>query len=60
MVYLNLQPHIQSLVAFRSNQKLSFRFYDPFKILATVEAVAYKLELPALAQIHPVVHVCQL
>jgi hypothetical protein len=60
MVYLKLQPHIQSLVAFCSNQKLSFRFYGPFKILDRVGVVAYKLELPALAQIHPVVHVSQL
>jgi hypothetical protein len=42
MIYLKLQPHIQSLVAFRSNQKLSFRFYGPFKILDRVGVVAYK------------------
>jgi hypothetical protein len=60
MVYLKLQPHIQSSVASRSNQKLSFRFFRPFKILARVGAVAYKLELPQSALLHPVVHVSQL
>jgi hypothetical protein len=60
MVYLKLQPHIQSSVAFRSNHKLSFRFFGPFKVLAKVGAVAYRRELLASAQIHPVVHVSQL
>lgn len=60
MVYLKLQPHIQSSVAFKSNHKLSFRFFGPFKVLARIGAVAYKLELPASAQIHLVVHVSQL
>ena len=59
-VYLKLQPHIQSSVAFRSNHKLSFRFFGPYKIIARVDLVAYKLDLPATAQIHPVVHVSQL
>ena len=60
LVYLKLQPYIQSSVAPRSNQKLSFRFYGPFKILAKVGAVAYKLDLPDDCRIHPVVHVSQL
>jgi hypothetical protein len=41
MVYLKLQPHIQSSVASRSNNKLSFRYYDPFKVLQRVGSVAY-------------------
>lgn len=60
MVYLKLQPHIQSSVAPRSNHKLAFRYYGPFLILQRVGAVAYKLQLPAHALIHPVVHVSQL
>jgi hypothetical protein len=60
MVYLKLQPHVQLSVAFRSNQKLSFKFYRPYKVLQKVGSVAYKLDLPAHAQIHPVVHVSQL
>jgi len=54
---LKLQPHIQSSVATRSNQKLSFRYFGPFTILQRIGAVAYKLDLPSTSQIHPVVHV---
>jgi hypothetical protein len=60
MVYLKLQPHIQSSVAPRSNHKLSFKFFGPFQVLQKVGSVAYKLELPPQAQIHRVVHVSQL
>jgi hypothetical protein len=60
MVFLKLQPHIQSFVAPRSNHKLTFRYYGPFKILQRVEAVAYKLQLPPEDKIHPVVQVSQL
>jgi hypothetical protein len=59
-VYLKLQPHVQSSVAMRSNNKLAFKFYGPFVILARVGKVAYKLDLPSSALIHPVVHVSQL
>jgi len=59
-VYLKLQPYIQSSVAPRSNQKLSYRFFGPFQIVAKVGAVAYKLALPPDCKIHPVVHVSQL
>lgn len=60
LVYLKLQPHVQTSIAARPNHKLAFRFYGPFKILKKVGSVAYKLELPAYAQIHPVIHVSQL
>jgi len=59
-VYLKLQPYIQSSVAPRSNQKLAYRYFGPFKILARVGAVAYKLALPPSSKIHPVIHVSQL
>lgn len=39
-VFLRLQPHVQSSLAVRGNQKLSFRFYGPYKILARVGMVA--------------------
>lgn len=60
LVYLKLQPYIQSSVVARSNQKLSFRYYGPYKVLARVGPVAYRLELPSDARVHPVVHVSQL
>ncbi|XP_066311463.1 uncharacterized protein [Miscanthus floridulus] len=60
MIYLKLQPHIQSSVALRSNHKLSFRYFGPFQILEIIGKAAYKLDLPANAQIHLVVHVSQL
>jgi hypothetical protein len=59
-VYLKLQPYMQSSVAHYSNNKLSFKFFGQFRISARVGSVAYKLELPATALIHPVFHVSQL
>lgn len=60
MVYLKVQPYIQTSVVQRTNQKLSFRFYGPYKVLQHIREVAYKLDLPPEARIHPVVHVSQL
>jgi hypothetical protein len=59
-VYLKLQSFIQTSVATRGNHKLSFCYDGPFKILAHVGMVAYKLDLPKDARIHPVIHVSQL
>jgi ribosomal protein L21E len=56
-VYLKLQPYVQMSVARRTNQKLSYKFFGPYKVLQRVGAVAYKLELPTESLIHPVVHV---
>lgn len=56
-VLLKLQPFIQTSIAQRPFQKLAFRYYGPFKILAKVGAVAYKLDLPPTSKIHSVVHV---
>ena len=51
---------MQSSLVRRSNQKLAFKFFGPFRILARVGAVAYKLELPVSSLVHPVFHVSQL
>jgi hypothetical protein len=60
MVYLRLQPYIQSSVASRGNQKLNYRYFGPFSILAHIGQVAYRLDLPDTCRIHPVVHISQL
>lgn len=41
----------------RINQKLSPRFYGPFRIIARVGQTAYKLQLPDSSKIHNVFHV---
>lgn len=55
-----IQQHLQSSIAERSNKKLSFRYYGPFRVLQRIGEVAYKLDLPATSRIHPVLHVSQL
>jgi hypothetical protein len=59
-VFLKLQPYVQTSLAPRSNQKLIFKFFGPFKILEKVGKVVYKLELPTSSSVHPVFHVSQL
>lgn len=59
-VYLKLQPYMQQSIEARGNQKLSFKFCGPYKVIQRVGEVAYKLQLPPASQIHPVVHVSQL
>ncbi|XP_070005661.1 uncharacterized protein [Nicotiana sylvestris] len=46
MVFLKLQPYRQTSLALRRNLKLSSKFYGPYKVIAKVGQVAYKLELP--------------
>lgn len=47
MVYLKAQPYVQTSLAPRSSNKLSFRFFGPYKIISRIGASTYKLELPA-------------
>jgi hypothetical protein len=50
MVYMKLQPYVQTSVAQRSNKKLSFKFYGPFQVLEKIGEVAYRLDLPATSR----------
>ena len=60
VVFVKLQPYVQMTVAHRTNHKLSFRYFGPYKIICIVNPVTYELELPAGAKVHPVFHVSQL
>jgi hypothetical protein len=60
MVFLKLQPYVQSSVTRRAHHKLSFKFFGPFRVLEHLGAVAYRLELPPSSSVHPVFHVLQL
>ncbi|XP_054808699.1 uncharacterized protein LOC129310810 [Prosopis cineraria] len=59
LVYVKLRPYRLKTLARRDNEKLSPRFYGPFKVLEKIGTVAYKLELLPTARIHPVFHVSQ-
>ncbi|WVZ90409.1 hypothetical protein U9M48_036715 [Paspalum notatum var. saurae] len=60
LVLLKLQPYVQSSLAPRANQKLAFKFFGPFRVLAKCGTVAYTLQLPEHCLIHPTFHVSQL
>jgi hypothetical protein len=60
LVFLKLQPYVQSSLAPHANQKLSFTYFGTFEVLQRVGQVAYRLKLPLTSSIHLVFHVSQL
>lgn len=60
LVFLKIQPYRQKSLAKRRYEKLSPRFFGPYRIKRAVGPVAYELELPPTARIHPVFHVSML
>ncbi|GKC30489.1 ty3-gypsy retrotransposon protein [Tanacetum coccineum] len=56
-VLVKLQPYRQLTLARRLSNKLSKRYYGPYKVEARVGKVAYRLTLPSSSKIHPVFHV---
>jgi hypothetical protein len=57
-VFLRLQPYKQmSLKQAKKDNKLSSKYYGPYKVLQKIGTMAYKLELPASSRAHPVFHV---
>ena len=43
LVFVKIQSYVQSSLAQRSNQKLAFKFFGPYRVLARVGSVAYRL-----------------
>ncbi|GJU80924.1 putative nucleotidyltransferase, ribonuclease H [Tanacetum coccineum] len=59
-VFLKIQPYRQKTLAKRHYEKLSPRFFGPYRVKRAAGPVAYELELPPEARIHPIFHILML
>lgn len=59
-VYLKLRPYRQTSMRSKKNKKLSPKYFGLSQTVAWVGSLAYRLQLPKEATIHPVFHVSQL
>lgn len=59
-VFLHLQSYLQTSLAHRQLNKLSRHIYRPFKILAWIGLIVYKLNLSLDARLHNVFHISKL
>ena len=59
-VYVKLHPYRQVSNSHWVNAKLAPKFYCPFQVLDRIDAMTYRLELPAGSRIHNIFHVSQL
>ena len=46
-----------SLKQAKKDNKLSSKYYGPYRVLQNIGTMAYKLELPASSRVHPIFHV---
>jgi hypothetical protein len=57
-VFLRLQPYKHmSLKKAKKDNKLSPKYYGPYKVLQKIGTMAYKLEFPTSSRVHLVFHV---
>ncbi|XP_017417973.1 uncharacterized protein LOC108328599 [Vigna angularis] len=59
-VYLKIKLHRQTSMPSKLHPKLAARYFGPFQVTQKIGEVAFKLQLPDTARIHPVFHVSQL
>lgn len=59
-VFLKLRPNHKRSLAKKRCEKLSSKFYGPYKVLEKIGEVAYRIDLSAEATIRNVFHISQL